>query len=1101
MLRGKGRRLLPRGPRLVLHLVVDLLLGAAVLVLLGAGVLAWRLGQGPIDVTWASRRLEHVVSQPDAQVRVRRATLAWSGYRDGVGGPIRVELDAVSDVAPDGAVLAEAPHAAVSLPLWPLLLGRVEPAAIRVDAPAVTLIRGGDGSLQLTPRAARPPGPPPPPGRLLEELRQATRSHGGGALSRLRHVEVHGLTLLVHDAPLGVDWRAAGDIDLRRLSGGGVLGRADLRATLGATSVTLAARADVLADGSGTALSLSTSPFSPATLAADAGARDRPGTALAAVAGLAVPVTVAMTGRLGPRLGLIEAKARIDVGAGSVRIGDDAVPLAGGALVASVTPTQMSLERLELTFAPLQPGAAGTRLTASGQASAVGAGGAGQFSLDLDRVAFAQLGRYWPGDLGRGARNWITTNIVAGQAHDLHVEVGLADAGSDLQNLTVTSLTGGFDADGVTGYWLRPMPPITDARLRVDLDGADAVTVRLAEGRQDALSVAGSAIRISGLTQADQMADITAPIRGPLGSVLALLANRRLGLLQRAKLDLSRASGQFDGTLHVTLPLDARVTFDSIHIAADAQVAQARFPGIVAGRDLDDATLAAKISSDGLGITGGGRLAGLPSTLSAALDFRAGPRADVVTTVQWQATATPAQLAALGLDTGGHVIGEAGLQARYDERRDGRADLVLDADLARAAVSLPIAGQKPAGGAASLHAHVVLDQGRLVGMDELRADGPGITLRSTAQIVDGAPRVLDLQQIVIGRTVGHGLLTMPASPPGAAIRLSLAGPTLDLSALFPKGEPAAGKPEPLPRAAQPSGTGQAAGQPPVRGQAAGQPPVRGQAAGQPPVRGRAWQVDAQFDQVLLAAQQPVAPFAVHAANDGLRLTTLRVDAGGPAAITARLGDDGRAGSPGRTLALEAADAGVLLRAVDVADNIQGGRLSLQGRFDDRRPDAPLQATAQISGFRVTDAPTVARVLKVATLFGIADVLRGPGVSFTQLVLPFRYAGGALDIGSARAVSPTLGVTVTGRVDLAADTADLRGTVVPAYLLNTALGRLPLVGKLFSPEKGGGVFAADFLIRGPFADPVVSVNPLSVLAPGMLRRLFWGPATAAATPPR
>ncbi len=1077
-MRRAGRWLLRGGPRLGVHLIADLLLGAALLVLLGAGVLAWRLGQGPLDVTWASRRLERVVSQPDAQVRVRRATLAWSGFEDGVGGPLRIELEAVSEVAPDGVVLAEAPHAAVSLPLWPLVLGRVEPAAIRVDAPSVTLTRLADGSFQLAPRAATP-SRPPPPGRLLEELRQATRSHSRGALSRLRRVEVHDLSLLVHDAALGLDWRATGGIDLRRLSSGGVLGRADLRATLGATSVALMARADVLADDSGTALSLSASPFSPATLVGDAALRDGPA---AMLAGLAAPVSVAMTARLGPRLALIEAQATLDVGAGSARLGDGAVPLSGGELVAVVTPTELSLQRLDLTFTPLQPGEAGTRLTASGKLRQVASGGGvGQVTLDLDRAAFAELGRYWPNALGRGARAWITTNIIAGQAHDLHVELGLADVGTNLQEVTLTSLTGGFNADGVTGYWLRPLPPITDARLRVDLDGADAVAVRLIEGRQDALSVAGSVIRISGLSRADQAADITAPIRGPLGSVLALLANRRLNLLQRAKLDLSRASGRFDGTLHVQLPLDARVTFDSIRIAADAQVAQARFPGIVAGRDLDGATLAATISNDGLGITGSGRLAGLPSTLSVAMDFRAGPRTDVATTVQLQATATPAQLAALGLDTGGHVVGQAGLQAHYDERRDGRADLVLDADLARAAVSLPLAVQKPAGGAASLHAHVVLDQGRLVGLDELRADGPGVVLRSSAEIVDGAPRVVDLQQIVIGRTVGHGLLTIPASPPSAAIRLSLAGPTLDLSALFAKSKPvSAGRP---------------GSRPPT------QPRSLDKSASRAPARGRAWQVDARFDQVLLAAQWPVAPFVVHAANDGLRLTALTVDAGSRASISARLGEDGRAGSPGRTLALVAADAGVLLRSVDVADNIQGGRLSLRGRFDDRRADAPLQATAQVSGFRVTDAPTVARVLKAATLFGIADVLRGPGVSFSRLVLPFRYVGGAFDIGSARAVSPTLGITATGRIDLAADTADLRGTVVPAYLLNTALGRLPLVGKLFSPEKGGGVFAADFSIRGPFADPTVSVNPLSVLAPGMLRRLFWGPETAAATAPR
>ncbi len=66
---------------------------------------------------------------------------------------------------------------------------------------------------------------------------------------------------------------------------------------------------------------------------------------------------------------------------------------------------------------------------------------------------------------------------------------------------------------------------------------------------------------------------------------------------------------------------------------------------------------------------------------------------------------------------------------------------------------------------------------------------------------------------------------------------------------------------------------------------------------------------------------------------------------------------------------------------------------------------------------------------------------------------------------------------------------MTGTVVPAYALNSALGRIPVVGPIFSPEKGGGLFAARYSVDGPFGDASVSVNPLSVLTPGFLRGLF------------
>jgi hypothetical protein len=79
--------------------------------------------------------------------------------------------------------------------------------------------------------------------------------------------------------------------------------------------------------------------------------------------------------------------------------------------------------------------------------------------------------------------------------------------------------------------------------------------------------------------------------------------------------------------------------------------------------------------------------------------------------------------------------------------------------------------------------------------------------------------------------------------------------------------------------------------------------------------------------------------------------------------------------------------------------------------------------------------------------------------------------------------------VKGDIDLANETADLQGTIVPAYAINSFLGNIPLLGRLFSPERGGGLFAVNYSVRGRLADPAVSVNPLSALTPGFLRGVF------------
>ena len=85
--------------------------------------------------------------------------------------------------------------------------------------------------------------------------------------------------------------------------------------------------------------------------------------------------------------------------------------------------------------------------------------------------------------------------------------------------------------------------------------------------------------------------------------------------------------------------------------------------------------------------------------------------------------------------------------------------------------------------------------------------------------------------------------------------------------------------------------------------------------------------------------------------------------------------------------------------------------------------------------------------------------------------------------------PRSGVTAKGRILRERAVAEIEGTIVPAYVFNTLLGNLPLIGRLFSPEAGGGLFAATYRIQGPLADPQVVVNPLAALTPGFLRGLF------------
>lgn len=189
----------------------------------------------------------------------------------------------------------------------------------------------------------------------------------------------------------------------------------------------------------------------------------------------------------------------------------------------------------------------------------------------------------------------------------------------------------------------------------------------------------------------------------------------------------------------------------------------------------------------------------------------------------------------------------------------------------------------------------------------------------------------------------------------------------------------------------------------------------------------------------------------------------------------------------------------MLAALGFAVPLEGGRLTLTATQSRVAVGAPVPGTAELTDFTMRDAPAATKLLQALTRYGLFEALSGPGLGFTRATLPFRFDDGVLSLEGARAYSASLGLTATGRIDLRQRELDLKGTVVPAYVFNALLGNLPLIGRLFSTEKGGGLFSAGFEVKGPLGDPRVSVNPLSALTPGFLHGLFdLGGKEAAST---
>jgi hypothetical protein len=358
---------------------------------------------------------------------------------------------------------------------------------------------------------------------------------------------------------------------------------------------------------------------------------------------------------------------------------------------------------------------------------------------------------------------------------------------------------------------------------------------------------------------------------------------------------------------------------------------------------------------------------------------------------------------------------------------------------------------------------------QITAVDHLAIRGPTANVQGRATYAAGQPVALVFDRIDLGHTRAAGAIRFPTAA-DPAIHAELHGDMLDLSF---RQQPAGAAP-PLSHA---------------QAQAAARARRTAAAHAQTP-RGRPWKADLRFAQVLLGPGHALANVAAHAENDGLLVQRAQITGqAGQAGFRITLSPQGAS----RRLHAEAKDAGGLLQALDLTGAVRGGALQVDAAYDDTQPDHPLTGTLSADRIRIVHAPAVARLLQAVTLYGLVDVLRGPGLGITHLVAPFRYADSVLTLDNARAFSSSLGITAQGEIDLAAQRADLTGTIVPGYFFNTLPGKLPVLGKLFSPEKGGGVFSGTYKLSGPLADAKVQVNPLAALTPGFLRGLFGSPS--------
>lgn len=643
---------------------------------------------------------------------------------------------------------------------------------------------------------------------------------------------------------------------------------------------------------------------------------------------------------------------------------------------------------------------------------------------------------HWPRQAAPGARVWMLDNMEAANVTDFDASVRL---GGETEEVKFD-----FSFTDAVGHYLRPMPPVTYGvgAGQVDLKrfslSVDSAIVTPEGGKP--LQVGGSTFVIADLDHPASPADINLLVEGSLEDALKIVDHPPLGFISKLGVPLDGMTGDVKVKTYVYLPLLKALRLEDVEAEAEAEVTNLSAPVQPLDAVATSKLVNLKASTSGFSLDGVASLKGLAVKVGWDEVFATGKR-----DVKLDARVTPKQLATFGLNTPWFEEGTARTSAAINFTKKG-PQIKFATNLDEAGLRVEEIGWlKAAGEKAGLSGVIVVSD------DGIRA--PSYELTSRDLIVEGNVALTtagDLERFRFRRLQYRGAADADVrgvfKDDGWSINIK--GALLDLTKfddLLEGGETDERTEAPL---------------------------------------------DVRFDLAKLKLRDNLT---VTNANGALKLApegevTGRVNGlvGGVAPLDFRL----RNGKSGGEAILRSPNAGELMREAGFFDDGAGGELVLVANID-QAEDLVFNGNLKVDGIIIHEDAKLEKLLIGADLDKLRETMRSDGIVFDRIRTEFHFEDGKVSIDDAIAAGPSIGLNLKGSYGIEDDHLDLDGVFTPLYAVNSLVGEIPLLGTLLTGGDGQGLFAFNFSVDGPAEDPSIGVNPLSVLTPGIFRKIFSG----------
>jgi hypothetical protein len=212
-------------------------------------------------------------------------------------------------------------------------------------------------------------------------------------------------------------------------------------------------------------------------------------------------------------------------------------------------------------------------------------------NLDLRGLDMENAHLYWPPEVARGAREWVTSNIETGAVERATVELDLVVPDGDFDQAQPRHIAANLSYRDLVVHYLRPVAPIAGVGGTAEFD-KKGVRFQLSSGATIGdVRITGGELEIRGFDAAEESMSLDIGLEGEMTPLLKLLDHPRLGLLDDVDARLKELDGDFGARLRLSLARLSSISSANIDVKVDSQSDRLSLGKPMSGRSLEDVAL------------------------------------------------------------------------------------------------------------------------------------------------------------------------------------------------------------------------------------------------------------------------------------------------------------------------------------------------------------------------------------------------------------------------------------------------------------------------------------------------------------------------------